>query len=158
MTKLLNNLDHHHPEDKQRRSQTKEEALSKAKLNRQSAHQPTWSIKMKISFFYVLTCIILLSSIYPLPAMHSLLATSDSRNILRELKEEEDFFRDNMQNFNGQTPDWYLHSRHTRFIQAFSLITDIVGMFMGSFNAYEIQQLKSKFTELSTGHNMLVSH
>ena len=113
---------------------------------------------MKISFFYVHTCIILLSSIYPLPAMHSLLATSDARNIVRELKEEEDFFRDNMQNFNGQTPDWYLHSRHTRFIQAFSLITDIVGMFMGSFNAYEIQQLKSKFTELSTGHNMLVSH
>ena len=27
---------------------------------------------------------------------------------------------------------------------------------MGAFNAYEIQQLKEKFTELSTGHNMLV--
>ena len=27
---------------------------------------------------------------------------------------------------------------------------------MGAFNAYEIQQLKAKFTELSTGHNMLV--
>ena len=30
LTKLLNNLDQHQPEDKQRRSQTKEEALSKA--------------------------------------------------------------------------------------------------------------------------------
>ena len=29
-TELHNNLDHHHPEDKQRRSQTKEEALPKA--------------------------------------------------------------------------------------------------------------------------------
>ena len=29
-TKLHNNLDHHHPGDKQRRSQTTEEALTKA--------------------------------------------------------------------------------------------------------------------------------
>ena len=35
-----------------------------------------------ISFFYVLTCITLPSSIYPLPAMHSLLVTSDARNII----------------------------------------------------------------------------
>jgi hypothetical protein len=29
-------------------------------------------------------------------------------------------------------------------------------MFMGAFNAYEIQQLKSTFNTLSLGHNMLV--
>ena len=34
-----------------------------------------------LSFFYVLTCITLISSIYPLPAMLSLLVTSDAINI-----------------------------------------------------------------------------
>ena len=34
-----------------------------------------------MSFFYVLTCITILSSNYPLHAMHSLLVTSDVRNI-----------------------------------------------------------------------------
>jgi flagellar biosynthesis chaperone FliJ len=31
-----------------------------------------------------------------------------------------------------------------------------VGTFMGAFNAYEIQKLKSKFNNLHSGHNMLV--
>jgi phosphopantetheine adenylyltransferase len=38
----------------------------------------------------------------------------------------------------------------------FSLANDIVGTFMGAFNGYEIQQLKSKFNNLHSGHNMLV--
>jgi hypothetical protein len=38
----------------------------------------------------------------------------------------------------------------------FSLANDIVGTFMGAFNAYEIQKLKSKFQDMSQGHNMLV--
>ena len=37
-----------------------------------------------MSCFCVLTCITLLSGIYPLPAMHSLLVTSDARNILSD--------------------------------------------------------------------------
>jgi hypothetical protein len=37
-----------------------------------------------------------------------------------------------------------------------SIATDIVGTFMGAFNAYEIQQLKSMFQKISNGHNMLV--
>ena len=58
--------------------------------------------------------------------------------------------------FNGTLPDFYIHNRHKRFIQAFSLVTDIVGTFMGAFNAYEIKLLKTKFQEMSLGHNMLV--
>lgn len=56
----------------------------------------------------------------------------------------------------NQTPDWYIQTRQKRFIQAFKLINDVVGTFMGAFNAYEIRQLKSKFNDLSSGHNMLV--
>ena len=41
-----------------------------------------------ISFFYVLTCITLLSSIYPLPAIHSLLVTSRFGNINQPYKRE----------------------------------------------------------------------
>jgi hypothetical protein len=37
-----------------------------------------------------------------------------------------------------------------------SIATDIIGTFLGAFNAYKIQQLKSKFQEISKGHNMLV--
>jgi hypothetical protein len=40
------------------------------------------------------------------------------------------------------------------FVQLFSLATDIVGTFLGAFNAYEIQQLKSKFNNLHSGHNI----
>jgi hypothetical protein len=36
------------------------------------------------------------------------------------------------------------------------LANNIVGTFMGAFNAYEIKQLNRKFEDLSTGHNMLV--
>ena len=39
---------------------------------------------------------------------------------------------------------------------ALSLASDIVGTFMGAFNAYEIQQLKTKLQDLSEGHNSLV--
>ncbi len=52
--------------------------------------------------------------------------------------------------------DFYVHNREKRFIQLVKIATAIVGIFMGAFNAYEIQQLKSKFQEMSNGHNMLV--
>ncbi len=52
--------------------------------------------------------------------------------------------------------DFYVHNREKRFIQLVKIATDILGTFMGAFNAYEIQQLKSKFQEMSNGHNMLV--
>ncbi len=52
--------------------------------------------------------------------------------------------------------DFHLHNKNKPFVQVFSLATDIVGTFMGAFNAYEIQMLKSKFQEMSQGHNMLV--
>ena len=78
------------------------------------------------------------------------------QEVLKQLQEEDEQFRQDFRDFDGQLPDFYLHSRHKRFLQAFSLFSDIVGTFMGAFNAYEIQQLKEKFTELSTGHNMLV--
>jgi hypothetical protein len=51
---------------------------------------------------------------------------------------------------------FYVHNREKQFIQRVSIATDIVGTFMGAFNAYKIQQLKSKFQEISNGHNMLV--
>ena len=59
-------------------------------------------------------------------------------------------------NHNATLPDFYIHNRNKRFIQAIYLVSDIIGTFMGAFNAYEIQQLKSKFQDLSQGHNMLV--
>jgi hypothetical protein len=37
-----------------------------------------------------------------------------------------------------------------------SLVNDTVGTFMGAFNAYAIQQLKSKFNNLHSGHCKLV--
>jgi hypothetical protein len=52
--------------------------------------------------------------------------------------------------------DFYVHNREKRFIHLVKIPTDIVGTFMGAFNAYEIQQLKSKFQEMSNAHNMLV--
>ena len=71
------------------------------------------------------------------------------RQILKDEKEEQDLF--------ANTPDWYFHSRQKRnFLAAFKIINDVVGTFMGAFNAYEIRQLKSKFNNLSSGHNMLV--
>jgi hypothetical protein len=52
--------------------------------------------------------------------------------------------------------DFYVHNREKCFIQMVSIATDIVGTFIGAFNAYKIQQLKSKFQEISNGHIMLV--
>jgi hypothetical protein len=52
--------------------------------------------------------------------------------------------------------DFYVHNREKRYIQLVKIATDIVGTFMGAFNAYEIQQLKYKFQEMLNGHNMLV--
>jgi hypothetical protein len=52
--------------------------------------------------------------------------------------------------------DFYVHNREKRFILLVQIATDIVGTFMRAFNAYEIQQLKSKFQEMSNGRNMLV--
>ena len=57
---------------------------------------------------------------------------------------------------NATLPDFYIHNRDKRFIQTLTLFNDIVGTFMGAFNAYEIRQLKLKFQELESGHNMLV--
>ncbi len=51
---------------------------------------------------------------------------------------------------------FYVHNREKRFILLFSLATYIVGNFMEAFIAYEIQQLKFKFQEMSNGHNMLL--
>jgi hypothetical protein len=36
------------------------------------------------------------------------------------------------------------------------MVTDILRTFMEAFNAYENQQLKSNFREMSQGHNILV--
>jgi hypothetical protein len=61
-----------------------------------------------------------------------------------------------------KTLQWYFarllctHNSNKRFIQAFSIVTDMVGTFMGAFNAFEIQQPKSKFQDMSQGHNMLI--
>jgi hypothetical protein len=52
--------------------------------------------------------------------------------------------------------DFYIHIREKRLEQMVPLATNIVGIFMGAFNPYEIQQLKSKFQEISNRHNMLV--
>jgi hypothetical protein len=52
--------------------------------------------------------------------------------------------------------DLYVHNREKHFILLVKIATNIVGTFMGAFNAYEIQQLKSKFQEMSNMHNMLV--
>jgi hypothetical protein len=57
--------------------------------------------------------------------------------------------------YHGTLPDFYIHNRGKHFVQLFSLATDIVGTFMEAFNAYEIQQLKSKFQDMLNGHNML---
>jgi hypothetical protein len=69
------------------------------------------------------------------------------QQILKDEAEEQDLL--------ANTPDWYFHSRQKRnFLAAFKIINDVVGTFMGAFNAYEIRQLKSKFNNLSSGHNM----
>ena len=59
-------------------------------------------------------------------------------------------------NSTTQLPDFYIKHRAKRFAQVFALANNIVGTFMGAFNAYEIKQLNQKFSDLSTGHNMLV--
>jgi hypothetical protein len=59
---------------------------------------------------------------------------------------------------NGTTelPEFYIRHRAKRFAQVLALANNIVGTFMGAFNAYEIKQLNQKFKDLSQGHNMLV--
>ena len=56
---------------------------------------------------------------------------------------------------NSYTPDFYIHNRDKRFIQAITLINDIVGTFMGTFNAFEI--LQSKCALLNTQKSVLAS-
>jgi hypothetical protein len=53
--------------------------------------------------------------------------------------------------YNGNLPDFYIHNKNKRFNQVLSLLTDIVETFLGAFNAYEIQQLKSKYLDISKG-------
>ena len=61
------------------------------------------------------------------------------------------------QGLNETNPDTYIRTRRKRFIlQAVSLFNDVLGTFMGAFNAHEIRQLKKQFNSLSEGHNMLV--
>jgi hypothetical protein len=73
------------------------------------------------------------------------------KKLFKEIKEEDDKYA------RGENlPDYYIQSRQKRFVQLFSLADDKVGTFMGAFNAYEIQQLKSKFNNLHSGQNMLV--
>ena len=61
---------------------------------------------------------------------------------------------------NGLTytnPDIYIHSRRKRFIlQNVTHFNDILGNFMGAFNAHEMCQLKKQFNSLSEGLNMSV--
>ena len=73
-------------------------------------------------------------------------------------KEDKLYMDDLIQGLNNNTnPDTYIRSRRKRFIlQAFSLFNDVLGTFMGAFNAHEIRQLKKQFNSLSEGHNMLV--
>ena len=53
--------------------------------------------------------------------------------------------------------DHYIHNRDKRYVMAaLSVASDIVGTFMGAFNAYEIQQLKTQLQDINTGHNSLV--
>jgi hypothetical protein len=42
-------------------------------------------------------------------------------------------------------------------MQIISLAKDIVRTFMGAFNAYEIQNLKSKSQDMCQGHNLLIT-
>ena len=74
---------------------------------------------------------------------------------LNELIAEDKIIQDSKGEYQ---PDFYLthQSRKKRFIQALSLFNDILGTFMGAFNAYEIQKLKEQFNSLSSAHNMLV--
>jgi hypothetical protein len=59
-------------------------------------------------------------------------------------------------NSTKKLPDFYIKHRAKRFAQVLALANNIVGTFMGAFNAYEIKQLNKKFEDLATGHNMLV--
>jgi transcription antitermination factor NusA-like protein len=58
--------------------------------------------------------------------------------------------------YSRTLPNFYVHNKNKRFVQIFLLTTDIVGTFMGTFNANNIQKLKSQFQNMSQGHNMLV--
>jgi hypothetical protein len=60
------------------------------------------------------------------------------KKLFDEIKKEDHKYT------RGETlPDYYIQSRQKRFVQLFSLANHIVGTFMGPFNAYEIQQVKS---------------
>ena len=57
---------------------------------------------------------------------------------------------------SAQLPDFYISSSSKRFIKTFALFNNILGTFVGAFNAHEIRQLKIKFNKLLEQHNMLV--
>ena len=79
------------------------------------------------------------------------------KNLLNQMQKEDNEYMDRLYNglHNETNPDTYVRSRRKRFIlQAFSLFNDVLGTFMGAFNAHEIRQLKKQFNSLSEGHNM----
>ena len=92
-----------------------------------------------------------------------ILKRSNRRRTYEQLKAEERTLLGDQ----SKLPDYYVNpqplqnqelskNRTKRFVQLFSLVNDVIGTFMGAFNAYEIQQLKKKFNELHSGHNSLV--
>jgi hypothetical protein len=80
------------------------------------------------------------------------------QRVFDQLHAEDKIYMDNLrQGLNGTNSDIYIRTRRKRFIlQAVSLFNEVLGTFMGAFNAYEIRQLKKQFNSLSEGHNMLV--
>ena len=68
------------------------------------------------------------------------------------LKEEMELKANGTKNL----PEFYIRHRAKRFAQVLAAVNNVVGTFMGAFNAYEIKQLNKKFEDLSQGHNMLV--
>ena len=68
------------------------------------------------------------------------------------LKEEMELKTNGTKNL----PEFYIRHRAKRFAQVLAAVNNVVGTFMGAFNAYEIRQLNKKFEDLSQGHNMLV--
>ena len=67
--------------------------------------------------------------------------------------EDKQYMNDIRQGLNGTNSDTYIRTRRKRFIlQAVSLFNDVLGTFMGAFNAHEIRQLKKQFNSLSEGH------
>jgi hypothetical protein len=55
------------------------------------------------------------------------------KKLFKDIEEEDDKYA------RGENlPGYYIQLRQERFFQLFSLANDIVGTFMGAFNAYEI--------------------